>query len=153
MASSNYTTNLHLSAWSDSDRPKRADFVSDNAIIDSQLGGHILNGSIHLTADEKQKVTEPYVLKTYSGSGSESRTIILDFAPKMVIVYKRNTAPIMYENGDTVVNCGIAGYGASGSGGISVSGKNVTLHETTASSGSRVSLNASGSQYTLIAFR
>ena len=50
MASSNYTPNLHLSAWNASDRPKRADFVSDNTIIDTQLGGHIANSGIHVSA-------------------------------------------------------------------------------------------------------
>ena len=126
MASSNYTTNLSLCAWTENDRPKRADFVSDNA---------------------------PFVLKTYSGSGESSRTIILDFAPKLVIIYKRNTPPVMVENGVTVVNCGCSGYGASGTGGVSISGSNVTVSETAATSGSRISLNSSGSQYTVIAFR
>ena len=37
MATSNYTPNLHLNAWEETDRPKRADFVSDNQIIDTQL--------------------------------------------------------------------------------------------------------------------
>ena len=56
MATSNYTPNLHLSAWEATDRPKRADFVSDNTIIDTQLGGHIANGNIHLNADEKARL-------------------------------------------------------------------------------------------------
>ena len=153
MASSNYTTNLSLCAWTENDRPKRADFVSDNAIIDAQLGGHLANAGIHMTADEKQKLAAPFVLKTYSGSGESSRTNILDFAPKLVIIYKRNTPPVMVENGVTVVNCGCSGYGASGTGGVSISGSNVTVSETAAASGSRISLNSSGSQYTVIAFR
>ena len=41
MASSQFTTNLGLCNWLESDRPKRADFVSDNGIIDSVLGGHL----------------------------------------------------------------------------------------------------------------
>ncbi len=153
MASSNYTSNLHLCAWSDTDRPKRADFVSDNAIIDAQLGGHLANGSLHMTAAEKEKVAEPFAYKAYAGSGESSRTIALDFAPKMVIVFKRNQPLVTLDNGVTVINNGVACYGASGSGGVTISGTNVTVTETAASSGSRISLNASGSQYTVIAFR
>ena len=153
MASSNYTTNLHLCAWSGSDRPKRADFVSDNTIIDTQLGGHIANDNIHMSAAEKLMVSEPYVLKTYSGSGESARTVVLEFTPKLVIAFKRNAPLVKYENGVSIVNCGCAGYGASSSGGISVSGANVTVNETAAASGARWSLNESGSQYTLIAFR
>ena len=61
MASSSFTTHLGLCDWAASDRPKRADFVSDNTIIDTQLGGHIANGNIHLSADEKAKLDEPFV--------------------------------------------------------------------------------------------
>ena len=153
MASSNYTSNLHLCAWSAGDRPKRADFVSDNTIIDTQLGGHLANGNIHVTASEKQLLSEPFALKTYSGSGESSRTVVLDFAPRLVIIYKRSAPPVAFDNGVNVVNCGVTGSGASGSGGISVSGTNVTVSETAAVSGTRLSLNESGSQYTLIAFR
>ncbi len=153
MASSNYTPKLHLCAWSGSDRPKRADFLSDNTTIDTQLGGHIENETLHLTAQEKVKVGEPFVLKTYAGSGENSRTIVLDFSPKMVIVFKRNAAPVEYLSGVNVVNCGCVGYGASGSGGVSITGNNVTVTQTAAASGTRINLNESGSQYTVIAFR
>ena len=35
MASSSFTTHLGLCNWDASDRPKRADFVSDNNILDN----------------------------------------------------------------------------------------------------------------------
>ena len=153
MASSNYTENLHLSAWTDSDRPKRADFVSDNTIIDTQLGGHIANSAIHLTAEEKQKLDTPYAFKLYSGSGESSRSVQLDFAPRFVVVFKRNAPSVAYENSVTVINSGYASYGNGATTGVSLSSGSVTVTETAAVNGVRVSLNESGSQYTIVAFR
>ena len=43
MASTNKTEYLSLNAWVESDRPQRADFNSDNSIIDSALGAHLEN--------------------------------------------------------------------------------------------------------------
>ncbi len=154
MASSNYTANLHLSAWSESDRPKRADFVSDNSIIDRELGGHIANTAAHLTAAEKEKLGEPFVVQLYAGSGEASRAITLGFKPKLVIVYKRGVAPVLLSNGKTVVNSAIAAYGHGSTSGAIVTSTGVTVSEVAENAdGIGVSLNASGSQYTLIAFR
>ena len=154
MASSQFTPNLHLSAWTDSDRPKRADFVSDNNIIDTQLGGHIANSGIHVTAAEKGKISEPFTVSLYSGSGEDSRLITLGFQPKLVMIYKRGVPPISYSDGNTVVNSAVGCYGHGASTGISITSAGVNVTEQAAASGGvRVSLNENGSQYTLIAFK
>lgn len=153
MATSNYTPNLHLSAWEASDRPKRADFVSDNTIIDTQLGGHIANGNIHLSADEKAKLDEPYICMMYAGNGETQRTIPLDFHPKFVFIYKRGVPFVTYSNGVNVVNAATGSYGQGSSVGISVTSTGVLVGESAASDGIRVSLNENLSQYTLIAFK
>ena len=153
MATSNYTTNLHLSAWEDTDRPKRADFVSDNQIIDTQLGGHILNGALHFTAAEKAKLAEPYVAAAYVGTGDAQRTITLNFQPKMVFVYKRGVPFITYGSSVNVVNAAVGFYANGASVGISITTTGVIVTETGASNGVRVSLNENGSQYTIIAFK
>ena len=155
MASSNYTSNLHLSAWQETDRPKRADFVSDNSIIDETLGGHINNGNIHMTAAEKSKLSEPFVTMVYGGSGESERTFSLGFVPKFVMVFKRNAPFVTYSSGVNIVNSGYASYGNGSTAGISVSGSgNVVLTEqSTPSNGMRVSLNEDGSQYSMVAFK
>ena len=154
MATSNYTANLHLSAWSDTDRPKRADFVSDNAIIDAQLGGHLADGGIHVTSAEKAKISEPFVSTVYAGSGESSRTISLDFTPKMVVVFKRGAPFVQYSGSVNVVNAACAAYSHGSSAGVGITTNGVSVTEqATAENGVRVSLNASGSQYTLIAFK
>ena len=153
MATSNYTPNLHLSAWEASDRPKRADFVSDNTIIDTQVGGHIANSNIHLSADEKAKLDEPYVSIMYAGTGESQRTIPLDFHPKFVFIYKRGVPFVTYSNGVNVVNSAGGSYGQGSSVGISLTSAGVLVCESEASNGIRVSLNENLAQYTLIAFK
>lgn len=154
MATSQYTANLHLSAWTDSDRPKRADFVSDNNIIDTQLGGHLLNSGIHVTADEKAKLSEPFTVSLYAGSGESTRAISVGFQPRMAIVFKRNTPPVEYSGSVNVVNAAVAVYGHGGSSGLSVTGTGVSVsEESTAVNGVRINLNETGSQYTVIAFK
>ena len=154
MASSNFTTNLGLCDWAANDRPKRADFVSDNHIIDNTLGGHIADTAMHLTASEKQKALSPYTTMIYAGSGSDNRSITTDFAPKLVMVYKKNAAPTAIENGTAVINSGAAAYGHGGSGGLSVSATGfVVRQQSTAEDGMRYSLNESGCQYFAIVFR
>lgn len=154
MATSNYTTNLHLSAWTDSDKPKRADFVSDNAIIDAQLGGHIADSGIHVSSAEKAKLSEPFVSSVYAGSGESSRTISLGFTPSLVIVFKRNSPFVQYGGSVNTVYAACSAYSHGASAGISITTNGVTVTEqASAENGVRVSLNASGAQYTLIAFK
>lgn len=154
MASSNFTSNLHLSAWTGSDRPKRADFVSDNNIIDTTLGGHIANSGIHVTADEKARIAEPYDVRIYAGSGESERTISVGFSPSFVIVYKRGVPPVAYSGGANVINSGYACYGHGSTTGLVLTSSGVVVTETSVNAdGVRVSLNESGSQYTLIAFK
>lgn len=154
MATSNYTPNLHLSAWDASDRPKRADFVSDNTIIDTQLGGHLANGNVHVTAAEKAKLSEPFVTMMYAGDGESQRTITLDFQPKTVFVYRRNVPFVTYDNSVNVVNAACGVYGQGASKGVTVTSSGVVVNEeATATDGVRVSLNENYAQYTLIAFK
>ena len=154
MASSNYTTNLHLNAWADSDHPKRADFVSDNNIIDTQLGGHILNDNIHLSAAQKDKLDTPFVMSVYSGNGSAERTIYLDFTPRFAMVFKRGATPAGYINSVNTANCGFATNGYGFTTGVSVTTSGVVVRQIAQNAdGVCVSLNESGAQYTLVAFK
>lgn len=154
MASTNHTANLGLCSWSASDRPKRADFVSDNSIIDSALGGHLADTTLHMSSAEKTKALEPFESFIYSGNGDASRTISTGFRPSFVIVYKRGAAPVEYTGGVNVVNSACAFYGHGGTAGLSVSSSGaVVTQQSAASDGKRLSLNETDCQYTLIAFK
>ena len=154
MASGNFTPNLHLNAWDGSDRPKRADFISDNNIIDTALGGHIADSDIHVTSQEKDKLSQPYAVKLYAGSGEAERTISIDFTPKFVVVFKRGVPPFMYSGGANVVTSGFACYGHGSTVGIVLTSSGLTVTETSVNaSGIRINLNESGCQYTIVAFK
>lgn len=51
MPTENKTTNLSLNNWLATDKPKREDFVNDNNIIDTVLGTHIADTSLHITEE------------------------------------------------------------------------------------------------------
>ena len=154
MASSNYTSNLHLCAWADSDRPKRADFVSDNNIIDTQLGGHILNDDIHLSAAQQDKLNTPFTVSVYQGNGSAERTIQLDFTPRFALVFKRGAIPAGFIDSINTANCGFATNGYGFTTGISITTSGVIVRQIAQNAdGVCVSLNENGTQYTLIAFK
>lgn len=154
MASSSYTANLGLCNWTENDRPKRADFISDNGIIDSVLGGHVLDQSVHMSAAEKSKALTPFESFLYAGTGESSRSVAMTFQPSFAIVFKRNEAPVAYTGGVTVVNSGVAYYGHGGTAGVSIGTNSVVVQqEATAVNGRRVSLNEEDCQYTLIVFK
>ena len=154
MASGSFTPNLGLCSWSATDRPKRADFVSDNSIIDSTLGGHIANTTMHLTSAEKAKALESFVSFVYSGNGEASRSISAGFRPSFAIVYKRNASPAEYTGGVNVVNSAYAVYSHGGTAGLSINSNGVVVtQQSAATDGMRISLNELDCQYTLIAFK
>ncbi len=154
MASSSFTSNLGLCNWAADDRPKRADFVSDNQIIDTALGGHIADAGIHLTQAEKEKALVPYISMVYAGNGEDNRAVITSFAPKFVMVFKRYSGFTSYENGITVIHAGAAAYGNGGTEGVSINSSGFTVRQqNTAVNGRRISLNENDCQYMAVLFK
>ena len=154
MASSAYTPNLGLCDWSATDRPKRADFVSDNNIIDTALGGHLTDTGLHLTAEQKEKALEPCKTYIYAGSGTATRDLTTSFRPSFAIVFKRDAPMNEYVNGVNMINSAYASYGHSGTSGMTVNSNGVTVvQDSEASNGKKICLNETGSNYVLIVFR
>ncbi|MGN0488711.1 MAG: hypothetical protein ACI4HO_05580 [Ruminococcus sp.] len=153
MSSTNKTANLGLNSWIESDRPKRTDFVSDNTIIDNVLGNHVKDNGVHLTAEEKQRVTSPFEIYTIYGNGNTTLEITPGFVPQMVIYCKKNAPYCVSESGYTKVNAGIATSKGT-SGGISISNNSIIVqHNTTAANGILYNFNENQAQYLLVAFR
>ncbi len=153
MASTNKTP-LGLNQWIETDRPKRSDFVNDNAIIDMVIGAHISDEDKHLTSfDEKLRVSEPFKIRTVFGTGTSSTLFRLNFEPKLVIVFRKDSAPVEYTGGYMKINAAIA-TDTGTSGGILISGDCVNLQQsTTAVNGVLFNLNQELSEYILVAFR
>ena len=87
MPSTNKTKNLKLNSWESNDRPMRNDFNSDNALIDSALGGHIKNGNIHVTAEEKEFLKDSHMTYMYTGTGENSKTVTLTESFRYICVF------------------------------------------------------------------
>lgn len=152
MPSTFKTNTLGLNSWIETDKPTRSDFVSDNVIIDSTLGGHIGNSSLHLTNEEKLRVTSPYTVKLLQGTGESTRTIALDYEPSIVIVFAADTPPMVDISGSSSVCRGIAVTNYSSSGGLYLNGSEVTLCQGE-HDGVNYNLNNNEYQYVLIVFR
>lgn len=153
MASTNQTP-LGLNQWTETDRPKRMDFVNDNAILDTVITTHINDVDMHLTSfEEKLRSSEPFKISTVFGTGNAYTLYRLNFEPKLVIVFKKDSAPVEYTDGYMKVNAAIATTTGT-SGGITISGDAVNLQQSSnASNGVFMNLNQELAQYILVAFR
>lgn len=155
MSSSQKTEYLQLNAWLGTDRPQRIDFVDDNNIIDRAIKEHVNNTTMHCTGEEKTKINNPYIIKTYVGTGSASRNISFDFTPKMVILFKRDDRPMLTESDGTIlVNSAIAVNSIGGTGGVSINETIVSItHNTTANNGVKYNFNQYNGQYVVVGFK
>ena len=88
MASSYKTSHLGLNNWTGSDKPKRVDFVNDNEILDTALGEHLEDQTVHVTADERTRWNSFHPeIGSYTGTGEVNRTITLGYHPVFVMVF------------------------------------------------------------------
>lgn len=156
MASTNKTQYLGLSQWLATDRPKREDFVADNRIIDEKVKAHFTNAQLHLTADEKAKLSSPVEHRLVAGTGEESIIYTFSFTPSFVIVSNTSKPMSAYNTGGyTVVNGGFAvGNNGGSTAGVQLAGNRLRLEQsTTAQNGVFLNLNEQYGQYLIVAFR
>ena len=154
MASSNKTSNLELNIWSGSDIPKRIDFNADNQKIDSAITSHINNESIHLSVEDKMQCKVYY----YTGTGTATKNVSLDFIPRGIIIYCLSRAPFLEDtaNSKYKIYTAAAYQGLSGFG-VDLTGSTVTVEQQVAASypanKNLACLNENGMSYLLVAFR
>ena len=155
MAASKKSTVLGLCLWEGTDKPRRVDFVADNEAIESQLGGHIQNDNLHLNDTRRKRLDTPTEVRTYTGTGAASRTILFGFSPSAVIVFAVDKPFSQATTGCTKQYAGIAA-GGQNSLGVTLSTAQVTVRQTqtapTDGSG-MASLNESGVTYAVLAFQ
>ncbi|MCI8648810.1 MAG: hypothetical protein HFG20_01690 [Anaerotruncus sp.] len=100
MASSNKTANLQLNQWVGSDKPKMADFNSDNSKIDAAFAAHTGNTAIHITAQERQTWNSGApVFGSYVGNGQSFRIIDLGYIPSFGIIFAVDKLPLVASGG------------------------------------------------------
>ncbi|MGN1050983.1 MAG: hypothetical protein ACI4QE_01645 [Acutalibacteraceae bacterium] len=154
MASSRKTDNLGLNLWDGSDKPKMADFNSDNTTVDEILGEHIKDYDMHFTTLEKEKLSTPFINKGYNGNGESTREITLDIMPSMVIVLRKNAPLVKYEGGKNYVNSAIIIKWYNGSAGAGINGNVLTVKQGSSGDSSTVyNLNEKYGEYLILAFK
>lgn len=156
MPTENKTTNLQLNSWLGTDKPQRADFVSDNTILDSVIGAHLADLTLHLSTDDRALLTNPFTVGVVAGDGNSSKDHTFEFYPRIVFVFLRNSPFVEYDatNGYTLCNSAIATSDGGCSCGADLFLDTLTLSQSTnASNGRFFNLNKSGAQYVYIAFK
>ena len=158
MPTSNKTTNLGLNNWLETDKPKRIDFIENNEILDTTIGTHLADTTLHMTDADRKLLSTPFVIGTLVGTGDATYEHTLSFEPKLVIVFLKSYPPILYNSTSqyTVCSSGIAFQGSSSATfGMNLVGSALTLNQTqgTPSNGFFVNLNKFGGQYMYVAFK
>lgn len=156
MASKNKSTKLGLNLWDESDRPQRADFNSDNMILDEALGGHLENEDMHLTAEEKSRVTSPLATMSYLGDGTAQRTISLPCRAEAFVVFCMEMPFGVYDSalGATKIYSAFYANGAGSQPGVSLSGTTLTVtQQSKGENGFAVCLNETGRHYRIAVLR
>ena len=152
MPSSFKTEKLELNFWANIDRPVRSDFNRDNTILDSTVGGHIEDNTLHLTENDRNKLRDTYAIRVLQGTDESTREITLGFSPSIVIYYATNKPPAFYADGVNKVYFAVSAQETFGSAGIEIVNERVIITHTTTGD-IRYDLNSSSCQYVLIAIR
>lgn len=158
MSSANKTDYLALNVWASSDSPKRADFNSDNYIIDTAFEEHAENTTLHTSDGEKEKWNTPTFAGSYYGNGDSEREIETgcDFEPTCAVVFGDNM-PLAVTSFDNGINSNYFGVAttSAGTAGLAISGANLVVTQSSASSveDEYTALNEAGVTYNYILFR
>lgn len=155
MSSTNKTDYLKLNSWLGTDRPQRIDFVDDNTIIDTAIKNHVQNSTMHCTSTEKSKIENPYTVISYTGTGEETKVITFAFNPKLVVVFYKELPSMQTDSsGNAVINQAIVAKSHGSTGGVTISGYDVTVTQSkTAVGGVFYNLNKYNGQYCIIGFK
>lgn len=157
MPSSSKTNFLRLNHWAAGDKPKMADFNSDNQLVDSAIQEHVQNTALHLAGNQSAWIRQPFVSSSYVGSGEKTRSVTLGFRPALVVILPQAYGPLEL---DTVQQMPIIrfaiGADGQGSSGLTITdnGFTVTQDQNLPLTGlSMVSLNQNKVTYRYFAIK
>lgn len=154
MASSSKTPLLGLNQWVASDIPGMADFNSDNLAVEQQLGAHMANEELHLTAALKNRLSSLFTAGSYVGNNGASRTVELGFRPTLVLLFAQDQ-PLVHalSGGNYVYSAMIGPDGATTGAEMTQTGFTVYQVNTMPPTGDAPKLNMSGTTYRYLAIR
>lgn len=154
MPSTHKTDYLGLNQWLGSDKPKRSDFNEDNERIDAAVQTHVLDGQVHLTQEERERWSAPFVTGSYIGNGTNEQTITLGFRPTALLVCAADKAPFAFSSSQTQIRCAFATRDGV-SKGVALCDEGFIVHHSagTPPDGETPRLNILGGAYFYIAYR
>lgn len=160
MGSTNKTANLRLNSWIGSDKPQRADFNSDNEIIDTVITNHKNDTVSHITQEERENWNTFVKMGVYYGNGASERTIAFDcdFDISLVIIFAGNRplSSVRFSDSRHYNYSAFVGLYASSLGAKFGSDyKSVVVNQSASAlyNNEYANLNESGVTYTYILFR
>ena len=156
MASSSKTEKLGLNQWSGDDKPKREDFNSDNQILETLVGTHVFKDTVHVTPEEKDKISTYCKTGTYWGDGAADYIHPIEFTPKAVFVFPVGKPFSVYNTTENkLYNYAAAAIGNFHTTGLSIVNNGfVVSNSGTAVQGDwNVTTNKQNSTYFFIAFK
>lgn len=127
------------------------------SFFDKELlcGTHIRDTTVHASAEEKAVWNQPIIVASYTGNGSASRLITLNFSPSFVMVFASEYPPVLYD----AANQRVVYYSASASrngssAGIELSGNTLRVYTDQSDfTGCVPKLNMVGCRYCIAAAR
>ncbi len=124
------------------------------SFLDKELlcGSHIRNEAIHVTTADKSKWNDPFVTGLYMGNGNSSRSIMLGFKPRLVIVAASGLPTIIANFTSSTVKNYFAMATADTSAGVIITSSGFRTANSTYS-GTSFALNEAANTYTYIAFK
>ena len=130
MPSSAKTSFLSLNHWSAGDKPKMADFNSDNQKVDIALQGHVQNTGLHLSGNQSAWIAQPFVSGSYTGDGAATRAITLGFRPALLLLQAQEHGPLELDtvNQNPVLRFAIGADG-QGSTGLALTATGFTARQ------------------------
>jgi hypothetical protein len=155
----NNKTSLGLNSWVGTDKPKRSDFVEDNATLNTLLTAHFNDAAKHLSTGDRTMLTDSFILGNYTGNGASTQVITLPFEPRMVMVFMEQAVLNDY------VPVAASGYNENnfaivtkkgGSMGLLLNANKLTVYQNLSiptGGGIYTNLNSNSEDYVYIAFR
>lgn len=130
MPSSSKTNYLNLNYWSAGDKPKMADFNSDNQRIDNAFQAHEQNGALHLSGNQSAWIAQPFVTGTYTGNGEANRNITLGFLPALLVILPQAYGPLEFDTAqkNPILRFAMAAD-SQGSSGVSLTATGFTVKQ------------------------
>jgi len=139
--------------------PAQSSGLQIQSFLNKELlcGSHITDTTQHFSGAEKERFSQPFAVGTYFGTDAATRTLSLDFSPRLVLVFARQYPPVLvnFAGQSSASYWGLAATDSNGTQGIELTAGGFRLLSGSAYAlgGCQPKLNESGVSYCYIAYK